>query len=196
MTRAGADADDLLQATCLRALERGPALRNHANVWSWLVRVMRNLHLDKIRGPAQRSTALPADDELAEPPSEPIALWRQLADEDLERVVPRLSPQLRVVWQLHHQHGLDQRQIAARLLIPRATVATRVFRARAALRQQLLALHQNNARDFHDRRSLPANPGAALLGASPPSRPWAHASRPYHPGFRGSPPPSPAVRSP
>jgi RNA polymerase sigma-70 factor, ECF subfamily len=133
------DAEDLLQATCLRALERGPALRTHASISGWLARVMRNLQIDLARSPARRTTPLPSDGELAGQVPDPIPLWRQMDDQDVEELVPALSPQLRAVWQLHHGRGLDHKEIATRLRIPRATVATRVFRARAALREQLLA---------------------------------------------------------
>jgi RNA polymerase sigma-70 factor, ECF subfamily len=139
LTTRAADAEDLVQATCLRALERGPTLRQGANVVGWLARVMRNLHIDQARSPARRATALPTDNELAGRLPERMPLWRQVADEDVERLVPSLSPQLQAVWQLHHRHGLDQSQIAARLRIPRATVATRVYRARAVLRERLAA---------------------------------------------------------
>jgi hypothetical protein len=39
---------------------------------------------------------------------------------------------------MHHEQGLDQNAIAERLAIPRTTVATRLFRARLALRTALL----------------------------------------------------------
>jgi RNA polymerase sigma-70 factor, ECF subfamily len=145
LTRSAADAEDLLQATCLRALERGPGLRNHANVAGWLARVMRNLMIDKARSPARRATALPASGDLPADVPDRIPLWRLVADEDVARLEPTLSPQLRAVWTLHHHQGLDQNEIAARLHIPRATVATRVFRARAALRDQLTAIYEGAA---------------------------------------------------
>jgi RNA polymerase sigma-70 factor, ECF subfamily len=147
LTPNPADADDLLQATCLRALERGPALRTHASISGWLARVMRNLQIDLARSPARRTTPLPSEGELASEVPDPMPLWRQMDDGEVEQLVPGLSPQLRAVWQLHHGGGLDHKQIAARLRIPRATVATRVFRARAALREQLLARYDPVAQE-------------------------------------------------
>jgi RNA polymerase sigma-70 factor (ECF subfamily) len=172
LTRTAADAEDLLQATCLRALERGPGLRNHANVTGWLARVMRNLQIDQARSPARRTAALPSDNELAGQAAERIPLWRQVADEDVEHLVPTLSPQLRTVWHLHHGEGLDQNEIATRLRIPRATVATRVFRARAALRQQLTAMYEEHTGPSVAPR--PTIPGArqVIAPAAPtPPRP-------------------------
>jgi RNA polymerase sigma-70 factor, ECF subfamily len=187
LTRSPADAEDLLQATCLRALERGPELRDHANVGGWLARVMRNLLIDRARSPSRRAVALPANGELPADAPERIPLWRQVADEDLEQLLPTLSPQLRAVWTMHHHQGLDQNEIAARLRIPRATVATRVFRARAVLRDRLTAMYEG-APPAAPPPGAPATP--ASMRPAPTRRrpdrhgerrPTKHARRPHEP---------------
>jgi RNA polymerase sigma-70 factor (ECF subfamily) len=137
LTHSSADADDLLQATCLRAMETASRLRDHSNLAGWLSRVMRNLQIDQSRSRARRTVPL-TDRQIVACAPEGIAMWRQIDDEEVARVLPRLSPQLRVVWEMHHVEGLDQNAIAARLAIPRTTVATRMFRARLALRRALL----------------------------------------------------------
>jgi RNA polymerase sigma-70 factor, ECF subfamily len=159
LTRSQSDAEDLLQATCLRALESASRLRDHSNLGGWLVRVMRNLQIDASR--SSRPTLPLTDRHVAAFAPEGVALWRQVDDEEVERLLPGLSPQLRVVWELHHVDGLDQNEIAARLGIPRTTVATRVFRARLALRAALLQLYGVEA-------ALPTMPAP---GRPPPSRP-------------------------
>lgn len=140
LTRNQADADDLLQATCLRALETASKLRDYSNLAGWLTRVMRNLQIDASRSRARRMVPL-TDRQVAACAPEGIAVWRQIDDDDLAELLPRLSPQLRAVWDLHHDGGLDQNAIATRLGIPRTTVATRLFRARLALRTSLLKRH-------------------------------------------------------
>jgi len=132
-------AADLVQDTCLRALERESSLENHENIVAWLARVMRNLHIDHTRSPWRRMACEGHRPELPQPAPEPIALWRVVEDEDLDRAVPALSTPLRRVWELRRR-GLDQQQIARHLRIPGATVATRMFRARVALRAHLRAL--------------------------------------------------------
>jgi RNA polymerase sigma-70 factor, ECF subfamily len=139
LARTEDDADDLLQATCLRALERESSLASHDNIAAWLTRVMRNLHIDLARTPARRTD--PVHDRVGPSPqdADPIPMWRLVDDEDLEQALPSLSLPLRRVWELQ-RCGLGQKQIAERLALPRATVATRIFRARVALRQRLRQL--------------------------------------------------------
>jgi RNA polymerase sigma-70 factor, ECF subfamily len=142
LTRDREEAADLVQATCLRALERSSTLRNRSNVLGWLLRLMRNLHFDALRRPSRRWVPL---DHEPEATSEPISPWRQVEDEEIDALADTLIPVHRSVWRLAHVERLDQGDIAARLGIPRATVATRVYRARAALRRQLLARMESRA---------------------------------------------------
>ena len=137
LTHSPSDADDLLQATCLRALESGPRLRDHSNLAGWLSRVMRNLQIDHSRNRSRRTVPL-TDRHMAACAPDGIAIWRQVDEPEVARLLPHLSPQLRVVWQLHHDEGMDPNAIAERLAIPRTTVATRMFRARLAMRTALM----------------------------------------------------------
>jgi hypothetical protein len=98
---------------------------------------MRTLQNDQSRSRSRRTVPL-TDRFVAACAPEGIAVWRQVDDEEVQRLLPGLSPQLRAVWDLHHAGGLDQNAIAERLGIPRTTVATRMFRARLALRTALL----------------------------------------------------------
>jgi RNA polymerase sigma-70 factor (ECF subfamily) len=132
-------AADLVQATCLRALERLPDVRDDSNIPGWLSRVMRNLQIDGTRAPAGRTIALEEDKVVHA--ADPMPMWRRVADEDVARFLGDLAPQLRSVWELHGVEGMDQSAIAERLGIPRSTVATRVFRARAAMRTRLLSAY-------------------------------------------------------
>ena len=167
LTHSAPDADDLLQATCLRALESASRLRNQSNLAGWLARVMRNLQIDQSRSRARQTVPL-TERYVAAIAPEGIAVWRQVNDEDVERLLPRLSPQLRAVWLLHHVDGLDQNAIAGRLGIPRTTVATRLFRARLTLRSALLQRYGDHggAQDWvtiaaNDCAIDPASPAAA-----------------------------------
>jgi RNA polymerase sigma-70 factor (ECF subfamily) len=162
LTRSQSDADDLVQATCLRALESASRLRDHSNLAGWLVRLMRNLQIDASRSRSRRSLPLTDRYVVAFAP-EAVALWRQVDDEEVERQLPGLSPQLRVVWDLHHGDGLDQNDIAARLGIPRTTVATRLFRARLALRT---ALSKRYGGEALPAMSSPGKPSPSRLAAS------------------------------
>jgi len=167
LTRSRSDADDLLQATCLRALESAARLRDHSNLAGWLARVMRNLHIDHSRSRGRRVMPL-TDRHVAACAPEGIAMWRQVDEADVERVLPRLSPQLRAVWELHHRDHMDQHQIARSLNIPRTTVATRLFRARLAVRRALLERYGEEPAVIRlDRESAPPR---AQARSSEPAR--------------------------
>jgi RNA polymerase sigma-70 factor (ECF subfamily) len=145
LTASRADAEDLLQTTCLRALERSRFLRHPTNVLSWLTRIMRNLRIDEARRIADVAASPAGCPEVQAAPVEPMPLWR-LADESfLDRMVPTLSPEFRSVWELTHVDKLRQSEIARRLGIKESTVASRMFRARAALRFRLLEEYRTSA---------------------------------------------------
>jgi DNA-directed RNA polymerase specialized sigma24 family protein len=56
---------------------------------------------------------------------------------DLHAALRRLPPKQAAIIVLRHQHGYSNREIAAAMQIPEATVASRLATAKARLRQQL-----------------------------------------------------------
>jgi RNA polymerase sigma factor (sigma-70 family) len=56
---------------------------------------------------------------------------------DLHDALHQLPPKQAAIIVLRHQHGYSNREIAAALQIPEATVASRLATAKARLRQQL-----------------------------------------------------------
>ena len=59
LSRNQAEAEDLVQETCLRALRAMKRLRPDSNVKSWLFTILRNIWLNQLR---QRKTAPPMVD--------------------------------------------------------------------------------------------------------------------------------------
>jgi RNA polymerase sigma-70 factor (ECF subfamily) len=132
------DAEDLVQETLLRALDRGrmaaPELK------PWLMRVLKNLFVDQWRRRRMRDAAdvtcafpPPANDTPLETPK-----WATVDSTQLGRAVDALAPEFRSVYRLHAQ-GQDYDAIAAQLGLRKATVGTRLFRARRKLRKLLIA---------------------------------------------------------
>jgi RNA polymerase sigma-70 factor (ECF subfamily) len=132
------DAADLAQATCLRALEKRRLFVRGSvgDLKNWLHRIMVNLHRDLHRKGARE---MPADwlEEVGamEDPGPPA--WSTLADEDVNAAVEGLRPRLREVYRLFAIQRYSYATISRRLCIPVATVATRIYRARARLRAAL-----------------------------------------------------------
>jgi len=137
LTRNRADAEDLLQDTFERAL-RSPIptdLGSNATE-AWYGRIMFNRFIDQKRHDRDNLFVRGLDlsqHRAAESPTIP-SRWRMVSDEDLRASMTRLSPSLRQVLLLK-ESGRDAESIAAELGIHKTTVSTRLFRARAKLRE-------------------------------------------------------------
>jgi RNA polymerase sigma-70 factor, ECF subfamily len=133
------EAEDLVQDTFERGLRKFSALRQDANHRAWLVRILHNRFIDQYR----RRSRLPAEQPLSPvvdvPEVEPDAPppWAGVTPEQLDTAVARLDEQFRAVYLLRVMHGLSYEEIAARLEIRKATVGTRMVRARRRLRALL-----------------------------------------------------------
>jgi RNA polymerase sigma factor (sigma-70 family) len=142
-----ADAEDLLQDSMLRAFERFDELREPAAARAWLFRILVRTNLNRLR--SERRRAETAFSELDEREFEDaLAAWRSVEgpDERTDLVLTRerlaaaldaLDHQVRAVVWLIDVEGFRQREVAQMLGIPEGTVASRLFRARRSLRDEL-----------------------------------------------------------
>jgi len=132
-------AEDLVQETCVAALEHAP--REHSKLRQWLAEVLRNALRQHARAQGRRSAreaasarpeALEATDRLVER----VALQRELVG-----AVLALDEPYRTAVLLRFFEELPPRAIAARLDVPIATVQSRLTRALAKLRAELDRTH-------------------------------------------------------
>jgi RNA polymerase sigma-70 factor, ECF subfamily len=159
LCRHADDYEDVVQDTLERALRH--LARNDQpvrNTRAWLMAILRNTFVDRIR--TRRSTSLALEDCLAPAEPEPEPAWLDLTLADVRAASASIAPSLRDIFELFHLEGLCYREIATRLSVPENTVASRLFRARNALRDRLLAWsEERNRRDV--RRLQPCKGGAA-----------------------------------
>jgi RNA polymerase sigma-70 factor (ECF subfamily) len=139
------DADDLVQATVERALERG--MPNEVDALRWLFKVCKNIWIDELRAHAVRANAalLP---ELAEEPTvsgESVALG-ELTLREVDRAMAALPVEQRTVLSLVAVEGLAYREAAEVLDVPIGTVMSRLARARAALAARFAVAETRPAR--------------------------------------------------
>lgn len=134
LTRAQDTADDLVQATCEKALRNIGAFTPGTRLDAWLFRIMRNTWIDTTR--ARRDhTAL---DDLGEG-VEPMGVDGRVVTESrlqlaaVARAVDALPEEQRSVLMLVCVEGMRYREAAAALGIPEGTVMSRLARGRAAL---------------------------------------------------------------
>ena len=128
--------DDVLQETYVRAFRGLPGFRGRSRVGTWLYRIAYNACLDEL-GRAGRVVHLPLAD-VAEPAdprpgvAETVA-WRR----DLAAALAELAPADRAAVVMVDAQGFGYRDAGEVLGVPEGTVASRLNRARAALRRAL-----------------------------------------------------------
>jgi RNA polymerase sigma-70 factor (ECF subfamily) len=142
LTRADADAEDLVQEAFIRAYRAIDRFRGESTFNTWLHRIAVNVIRTHA---ARRRRALPlttAHDDDGEP-----MITRVMSGEDLESAVVRrrmidqalatLSDDARLAVTLRDVQGLDYQEIALIVGVPIGTVESRIFRARRRLRPLL-----------------------------------------------------------
>jgi RNA polymerase sigma-70 factor (ECF subfamily) len=145
LTRRAADAEDLVQDTLLRAFH-GIDGFDGAHPRAWLLTIMRNAHINRNR---RRRPELLDDQDAA---FERLAATEErgaqtpeglVVGETFDKVVTdalaALPDRFRSVVTLVDVHGLSYAEAAEVLGIPVGTVMSRLHRARARMRQRLVA---------------------------------------------------------
>ena len=133
LVRSGADADDLVQDALVRAYEKRSSFRSGGNLKAWLLSILHNTHVDRLRANAARR--LDAMEEL-EPHSAILPARQETAAEvaDIRRAFEALPQEQRAALHLVAVEELSYQQAAAALDIPVGTLMSRISRARARLR--------------------------------------------------------------
>jgi RNA polymerase sigma-70 factor (ECF subfamily) len=140
------DAEDALQDAYLDAFHHAAAFRGESSLATWLTRIVINHALMRLRrqrhqvvvpfAPAggDRDDHDPVD-RTGEPP--PAAAFRAEVRRLIERRLDDLPVAFRTVFIMRDVNEMSVEDTAAALAIPAATVRTRLFRARARLREAL-----------------------------------------------------------
>jgi RNA polymerase sigma-70 factor (ECF subfamily) len=185
-----AEAEDVLQEAYLDAYRNMSQFRGDAQLSTWLVRIVANRALMRLRQSRRERVVVPMSgttsddgapmdypDPAAESPTQTIqrAEIRRL----LERRIDELPVTFRAVFVLREIEELSAEEVAVCLGIPASTVRTRLFRARALLREALARDLDTAAADVFSfagercdrivRKVLAA--AAADLAGTPPSPP-------------------------
>jgi RNA polymerase sigma-70 factor (ECF subfamily) len=133
------DATDVTQAVFLRVYEHLDQFNPAQRLFSWIYRIAINEALD-VASARKRSEPLPEDLETGRSGPEELAADRQL-DAGMQAALMALNIEYRTVIVLKHLQGCSYEDIAAILDCPVKTVKSRLFTARHALRDVLIARH-------------------------------------------------------
>ncbi len=137
---AAARAEDLVQATCARALERFDAYRVDRNLRAWLFTILRN---ENVSGYRRLRREQDAEGRLAElpiaavEPSLETLLVERRWSEEIRTALTALPESYRSPVYLKDVEGFGYREIAAIVGCPLGTVMSRLARGRSILRAVL-----------------------------------------------------------
>ncbi len=132
LTRNPHDAEDLVQDTVRRAIEKKAHFEAGTNIRSWAFTIMHNAFCDVRRRRARRpEVSLEASGVSGESRGSADSLIEVM---DFTRAFAALNPAAREILLLIGVDGLSYEDAAVRLSVPVGTVKSRLFRARLALR--------------------------------------------------------------
>ncbi|MEZ0225467.1 MAG: sigma-70 family RNA polymerase sigma factor [Alphaproteobacteria bacterium] len=144
LTRNTSDADDLVQGTLVRALEKKDYFEENTNLFSWASKIMFNLFASQYRRKKRFETQydpMPYLEQASIGPSQEITT-------DLAKVresMKRLSKEHRDMLVLVCIRGMRYEEVSEMLQIPVGTVRSRLSRARKQLQDLLETPGQTTA---------------------------------------------------
>lgn len=142
------ETQDALQEAYLRAWRALASFRSDARLSTWLVRIVVNEDLGRLRRTGAQvlplNAAVDSDGETPEvqkhanPDDQPdYTAMRAELRQQIEARIDTLPDAFRTVFMLRGVEELSVEEVAAALAIPEATVRSRFFRARSLLREGL-----------------------------------------------------------
>ncbi|MBZ4039686.1 RNA polymerase sigma factor [Novilysobacter selenitireducens] len=167
-------SQDIAQDAFISAWRHLQRLQNPASFLPWLRQITRNLARDHLR--ARVRGGVPVDDadaviEAAADPA-PDPLHQALEDERqlmAAELISALPDDSREVLLLYYREGQRSQQVAALLGLSDAAVRKRLSRARATVRDELLARFGEFARSSAPAAAFAGIVTSALVLASPPA---------------------------
>jgi RNA polymerase sigma-70 factor, ECF subfamily len=146
--KSDAEAEDALQEAYLRAWRALGSFRSEARLSTWLVRIVINEALGRLRRRSSQVLAFDATIDLSEVSLEDVmegnpddrpdrAAMRSEVRAMMEACIDALPEAFRTVFMLRAVEEMSVEEVSAALGLPEATVRTRFFRARGLLREGL-----------------------------------------------------------
>jgi RNA polymerase sigma-70 factor (ECF subfamily) len=129
-----ADAEDVFQEVFARTYERLDRLRDDAAIRPWLAQLTRRLCIDSLRASRREAPGEDAEQELAD--VDPV-LERLDEALDVHEALGRLGPDCREILDRFFTRDESYRTIGDALDLPSGTIASRISRCLAKLRELL-----------------------------------------------------------
>ncbi len=136
------DAKDIVQEVFLRAYKNIGSFDTARAFYPWLHRIARNLCINTVQRASRKDTALPAEELIAARGGDPASdLLRNEEIEELRDALERLPDKHREIIKLKTFQDCSYSEIAEILGIPIGTVMSRLYSARAKLREILMEVY-------------------------------------------------------
>ncbi len=137
LTGLAADAEDLTQEAFCKAQSSLSQLRDSGRAKPWLFRILRNTYLQRIR--SDRKEKLVSLDEVGDLPGSLPGPLPEIEPERLQKALNDLPEAFRTPIILYYFEDFSYRDIAEQMELPLGTIMSRLARAKAFLRNRLLA---------------------------------------------------------
>ena len=136
LTRSDADAEDVVQEACVRAIRFMASLRD-GDARPWLFAIVRNTWYRQLGRAASTAKAGPldgrVDDRADEAPNPEQRLMERDTVARVRGALEQLPPEFREVILLRDIEGLSYKEIADAVQVPIGTVMSRISRGRDRL---------------------------------------------------------------
>jgi RNA polymerase sigma-70 factor (ECF subfamily) len=149
LTRARADAEDVVQETYLKAFRAADRFEPGTNLKAWLFTILHNTARNRVRDRARENVSFDSDivDRAAERPLDlgigrfvdnpETLLLRDTFDPDLKAAIDAMPDAFRQAVWLRDVEEFSYREISEMLAIPVGTVMSRISRGRRMLFDRL-----------------------------------------------------------
>jgi RNA polymerase sigma-70 factor, ECF subfamily len=137
------EAEDIAQEAFVKAYRSLAGFRREASFRNWLCRIAQGLCIDYLR--AHRNERRQRESQLNFEPAAPGPEASFVAREEINQALQRIPAPFRAVLVLRHSQELSYQEIAEILHLPLGTIKTHLRRGRAALKNELEKLRQEEA---------------------------------------------------
>ena len=147
-------ADDLVQESLLRAVERLHLWQPGTNLRAWLFTIMHNQYVNNVRRGVRRGTAVEFTDGYSQLGYPPTQVKRHEL-RDLERALAQLPDEQRMVVLMIALEGMKYEEVAAVLEVPIGTIRSRLSRGRDNLRRLIGDIPDESESTAADGHTMP-----------------------------------------
>ncbi|MBI1301926.1 MAG: sigma-70 family RNA polymerase sigma factor [Alphaproteobacteria bacterium] len=136
LTNNIADAEDLLQSTLLRAIEKKHLFKKGTNLYSWISKIMFNLFVSNYRRKKKFETQYDPEPYIQ---NQSVDASQDLKMEvkNIQKAMSRLSRDHQAILIMICVKGMSYADVSKKLKIPVGTVRSRLSRARDSLQAAL-----------------------------------------------------------